>query len=145
MVSRANKPASGRRVPIGGGVDAFIPDPLPPRVEWTPTLVRVLSEADRLLSRLAGEAGRLPKPEILLRPLLSREAVLSSRIEGTRTGLEELLAAEAGAAQPADEADWRGGSKYLPALDHGLQRRRGNPPPPPPGGGGGQDPLGGGG
>ena len=124
MVSRANKPASGRRVPIGGGVDAFIPDPLPPRVEWTPTLVRVLSEADRLLSRLAGEAGRLPKPEILLRPLLSREAVLSSRIEGTRTGLEELLAAEAGAAQPADEADWREVSNYLRALDHGLKRRR---------------------
>src|SRR2546427_3774957 len=94
MVSPASRRASGRRVPIGGGVEAFIPDPLPPLIEWTPTLVRILSEADRLLSRLAGEAGRLPKPEILLRPLLSREAVLSSRIEGTHTGLEELFAAE---------------------------------------------------
>jgi len=124
MVSTANRRASGRRVPIGGGVEALIPDPLPPPIEWTPALVRVLSEADRLLSRLAGEAGRLPKPEILLRPLMSREAVLSSRIEGTHTGLEELLAAEAGAAQPADEADWREVSNYLRALDHGLKRRR---------------------
>src|SRR3989454_12083815 len=128
MVSPASRPASGRRVPIGGGVEAFVPDPLPPPIEWTPALVRVLSEADRLLSRLAGEAGRLPKPEILLRPLLSREAVLSSRIEGTHTGLEELLAAEAGAAQPADEADWREVSHYLPAPDHRGQRPRGVPP-----------------
>ncbi len=124
MVSPASRPASGRRVPIGGGVEAFVPDPLPPPIEWTPALVRVLSEADRLLSRLAGEAGRLPKPEILLRPLLSREAVLSSRIEGTRTGLDELLATEAGAAEPADEADWREVSNCLRALDHGLKRRR---------------------
>src|SRR2546426_6343273 len=124
MVSPASRPASGRRVPIGGGVEAFVPDPLPPPIEWTPALVRILSEADRLLSRLAGEAGRLPKPEILLRPLMSREAVLSSRIEGTHTGLDELLAAEAGAAEPADEADWREVSNYLRALDHGLKRRR---------------------
>src|SRR2546425_4647687 len=132
MVSPASRPASGRRVPIGGGVEAFVPDPLPPPIEWTPALVRILSEADRLLSRLAGEAGRLPKPEILLRPLMSREAVLSSRIEGTHTGLEELLAAEAGALHPPDGADWRGGSEYLPPLGCAPHRPRGRSPPPVP-------------
>ncbi|MGC9200069.1 MAG: Fic/DOC family N-terminal domain-containing protein [Acidobacteriaceae bacterium] len=81
-----------------GGYSAFVPAPLPPTIEWTPRLVRVLSEADRLIGRLAGEGGRLPNPHILMRPFVRREAVLSSRIEGTQPTLSELLAAVAGAA-----------------------------------------------
>src|SRR5688572_724763 len=80
-----------------GGYSAFIPSPLPPDLVWTPRLVRVLSEADRLLGRLAGEGGRSPNPHVLMRPFIRREAVLSSKIEGTQATLGELLAAEAGA------------------------------------------------
>jgi Fic family protein len=70
--------------------------PLPPSFDWTPRLIGVLSEADRLIGRLAGEGGRLPNPHILMRPFVRREAVLSSKIEGTQATLGELLAAEAG-------------------------------------------------
>jgi Fic family protein len=61
--------------------------------DWTPRLIRVLSDADRLIGKLAGEGGRLPNPHILMRPFLQREAVLSSKIEGTQATLGELLAA----------------------------------------------------
>jgi hypothetical protein len=51
----------------------------------------------RLANRkTAGEGARLPNPHILVRPFAQREAVLSSKIEGTQATLGELLAAEAG-------------------------------------------------
>ena len=58
-------------------------------------MIGALSEADRLVGRLAGEAGRLPNPHVLIRPFVQREAVLSSKIEGTQATLGEPLAAEA--------------------------------------------------
>src|SRR6266852_207211 len=67
-----------------GSYSAFVPAPLPPELNWTPQLIGALSDADRLVGRLAGEGGRLPNPHILIRPFVQREAVLSSKIEGTR-------------------------------------------------------------
>jgi Fic family protein len=75
--------------------------------DWTPRLIRVLSDADRLIGKLAGEGGRLPNPHILMRPFLQREAVLSSKIEGTQATLGELLAAEAGVAVDRSPDDLR--------------------------------------
>jgi Fic family protein len=80
-----------------GSYSAFVPVPLPPELNWTPRLIDALSDADRLVGRLAGEGGRLPNPHILIRSFVQREAVLSSKIEGTQATLGELLAAEAGA------------------------------------------------
>lgn len=114
--------APGRTVRARGGHQAFVPDPLPPTIEWTPTLVGALSDADRLIGRLAGEGGRLPNPHLLIRPFVRREAVLSSRIEGTQATLGELLAAEAGAAVDRSPADLREVANYVVALEYGLKR-----------------------
>src|SRR2546427_4479448 len=121
----------GRTVRCAGGYAAFVPDPLPTELEWTPTLVRALSDADRLIGRLAGEGGRLPNPHLLIRPFIRREAVLSSRIEGTRATLGELLAAEAGAAGGGRPADLRERAHYLVALEYGVERVQKPPPAPP--------------
>jgi Fic family protein len=102
------------------GYSAFLPPPLPPELEWTPRLVRALSDADRLIGRLAGEGGRLPNPHILMRPFLRREAVLSSRIEGTQATLGELLAVEAGAAVERSPDDLREVANYVAALERGI-------------------------
>ena len=99
-----------------------MPDPLPPKLPWTPTLVRALSDADRWVGRLAGEGGRLPNPHVLMRPFIAREAVLSSRIEGTRTTLGELLAAEAGASVDRSPEDLREVGNYVAALEYGIKR-----------------------
>jgi len=114
--------ASSRKIRQAGGYTAFIPDPLPPELTWTPTLVRALSDADRLIGRLAGEGGRLPNPHVLIRPFVRREAVLSSRIEGTQATLGEFLAAEAGAAVDRSPADLREVANYVAALEHGVRR-----------------------
>ncbi len=105
-----------------GGYQFFVPDPLPPEIDWVPSLVRALSEADQLTGRLAGEGGRLPNPHLLIRPFIRREAVLSSRIEGTQATLGELLAAEAGAAVERSPDDLREVGNYVAALEHAMKR-----------------------
>lgn len=113
---------SGRKIRCPGGYTAFVPDPLPPALTWTPDLVRALSDADRSIGRLAGEGGRLPNPHLLIRPFVRREAVLSSRIEGTQATLGELLAAEAGAVVSRSPADLREVANYVVALEYGIKR-----------------------
>src|SRR6266850_253130 len=117
----------GRKVNCPGGYAAFLPDPLPPALTWTPRLVRTLSGADHAIGRLAGEGGRLPNPHLLIRPFVRREAVLSSRIEGTLATLGELLAVEAGAAVERSPADLREVGNYVSALEHGIRRLKTQP------------------
>ncbi len=112
----------GRTVKCPEGYSAFVPDPLPPEVDWRPALTRSLSEADRLIGMLAGEGRALPNPHLLIRPFVRREAVLSSRIEGTQATLGELLAAEAGAAVERSPDDLREVGNYVTALEHGIGR-----------------------
>lgn len=119
MASKSNIP--GKKMPQGSYA-AFVPAPLPPKLDWTPRLIRVLSDADRLIGKLAGEGGRLPNPHILMRPFLQREAVLSSKIEGTQATLGELLAAEAGVAVDRSPDDLREVGNYVVALEHGILR-----------------------
>lgn len=81
-----------------------------------------LSLADRAIGNLAGEGRRLPNPHLLVLPFVRKEAVLSSRIEGTQATLGELLAAEAGAAVERSPADLREVGNYVTALEYGLKR-----------------------
>ena len=112
----------GKLVKCPGGYEAFIPSPLPPEVELTPRLARVMSEADRLVGQLAGEGRGLPNPHLLVRPFVTQEAVLSSRIEGTQATLGELLAANAGAIVERSPDDLREVGNYVVALEHGMAR-----------------------
>lgn len=79
---------------------AFVPNPLPPEIPPSWTLTKLVSEADRALSELAGVGRMIPEPSILIEPFMRREAVLSSRIEGTHTGFEELYGYESGHQLP---------------------------------------------
>lgn len=101
---------------------AFIPAPLPPRLDFHIQLVRALSRADAALSELSGLGRVLPNPHLLIAPYLRREAVLSSRIEGTQTSLADLLAEEAGQASLVAPDDIREVRNYVAALEHGIAR-----------------------
>ena len=89
---------------------------------WHDELTLNLSSADRAIGRLAGEGRRLPNPHLLIRPFVRKEAVLSSRIEGTQATLGELLAAEAGGAVERSPDDLREVGNYVGALEYGLER-----------------------
>ena len=112
----------GRMVDCPGGYRAYVSAPAPPPLAWDGGLTVSLSSADRAIGRLAGEGRRLPNPHLLIRPFVRKEAVLSSRIEGTRSTLGELLATEAGAAVERSPDDLREVGNYVTALEYGLER-----------------------
>ena len=112
----------GRTVNCPGDYQAFVPSPLPPPLMWDDGLTLSLSSADRAIGRLAGEGRRLPNPHLLIRPFVRKEAVLSSRIEGTQATLGELLAAEAGGNVERSPDDLREVGNYVGALEYGLER-----------------------
>ena len=123
--------SSGRVIRVGQGQTAywaFVPNPLPPPLTFDAALIRALSEADRALGELAGLGRTFPNPHLLINPFIRREAVLSSRIEGTQADLADLYAFEARQLallgfQPAqEEADVREVFNYVRALEHGLER-----------------------
>ncbi len=115
-------PPHGRTVPVEGSVTAFVPAPLPPEIRWTEALITTLSGADRAVGQLAGEGRRLPDPHLFIGPFLRREAVLSSRIEGTRTTLGEVLAAAADSRPKTRSEDFQEVLNYVDALEYGLER-----------------------
>jgi Fic family protein len=131
---RFQESPTGRLVKAVGGHPAFIPNPLPPEVLWTPALVYVLSEADRAVGHLAGLGQILPNPYLLIRPLQRQEAVLSSRIEGTRASLSELYVYERARATDRTRVterargDVREVYNYVQAMEHGLEQVRAGQP-----------------
>lgn len=107
----------------GETVRAFVPSPLPPvpKIDLLP-LLRKLGDADRALGRLDGVSVLLPRQELFLYMYVRKEAVLSSRIEGTQSTLTDLLRyeSEARTGEPVD--DIREVSNYVDARMFGLGR-----------------------
>jgi Fic family protein len=100
---------------------AFVPDPLPPKLDLERFIGRLypdLAAAESSLARLDGVAGTMVNPELLLRPLRMREAKLSSQIENTLASAEEIALVDAG--RPVARHEGREVWNYLRALEHGL-------------------------
>ena len=105
------------------GYYAYLPTPLSLDLAWPLSLVSALSEAERGLSRLATLAGAFPFSRLLIQPFMRREAVLSSRIEGTRATLAELYTYESARSSFLEpDSDVREVHNYVGALDYGLER-----------------------
>lgn len=112
-----------RRDPTGFW--AFCPKPLPRDYRTPQTLASLLDEATGAVHRLGGVGRLLPNPHLLIGPHLRIEAVLSSRIEGTKTEVTQLLRVEAGEKPTLDEADdAREVRNYIVAMQHGIERIR---------------------
>ncbi len=111
---------SGRLVRASGGYWAFVPGPLPSTLEWDDVMVSILSRADIALGTLSGLGETLPDPHLLIYPFIRREAVLSSRIEGTQSSLSDLLLFEA--TQVEKHGDVREVQNYVRAMEYGLRR-----------------------
>ena len=76
-------------------VKSFLLPPLPPKVNYE-SLIRIIGEAHRAIGELNGLLRKnILAPELLAAPLLTKEAVLSSRIEGTQATLEDVFEYEA--------------------------------------------------
>ena len=118
----------GRLVRSTFGGWTFVPDPLPPELVYSPSLVAELSRANLALGELSGAWRMLPNPHLLIRPFLRREAVLSSRIEGTVTRLDQLLLFETAQGQVGRDDDAEEVLNYVLALNLGLEAIRSGQP-----------------
>ena len=118
--------ASGNRAGIWRlqreGYRAFLPRPLPPEpaLRLDVPLQALLSEADQALGRLDGSIAVLPDPDLFLLTYIKHEAVLSSRIEGTESSLEDVLAAEARVLAQQRPGDAGEVLNYAAAMREGL-------------------------
>lgn len=113
---------AGQILKIPSGYKTFIPNSLPPTLKWTNQIVNALSRADFLLGKLAREGSQLPNPHLLIRPFIAREAVLSSKIEGTQATLGEILAANAGVSVKRNPDDLQEVQNYIEALNYSIKR-----------------------
>lgn len=105
------------------GYDAFHPEPLPRALGLPPDALRLLDEATGAVHRLGGVGRLIPNPHLLIGPHVRLEAVLSSRIEGTKTDVSQLLRYEAGqVGDTVDAVDAEEVSNYVSAMQHGLKR-----------------------
>lgn len=130
-LDRMRQSPAGRLVSVGGGPSrywAFLPHPLPPQLSWNRDLISTLSDADRAIGELAGLGRTLPNPHLLVRPFIQREAVLSSRIEGTQADLADIYSYQAqqlslpGLGSGASAHDIQEVINYVIALEFGLER-----------------------
>lgn len=105
---------------------AFVPNPLPPAIKYTKELVNSLSKADRHLGNLNGISTLVPNPYMLIMPYVRREAVMSSKIEGTQTSLSELFYFEAARKdeqkKKAEKTDVLEVLNYVKAINYGIKR-----------------------
>ncbi|MGQ0779092.1 MAG: Fic family protein [Pseudonocardiales bacterium] len=115
-------PRWGRAVSTGGpaAYHAFVPAPVPREHQIPPETIMLLSEADSALGRLAGAGRLLPDPHLLVTAYITREAVASSRIEGTQASVTEIF--DAAVTGISNRGDIQEVSNYIIALQHGLRR-----------------------
>ncbi len=94
----------------------------------TGEFLAALSAADRAVGQLAGITRALPNPRLLVRAFAGREAVLSSRIEGTHASLSDLLLFDITPQEVETRTpDVREVANYVRALEHGISRLRAIP------------------
>jgi len=109
-----------RRTPGRHGYVAYFAATIPRALDLPASTVRLLGEAEGALGRLAGIGRLLPNPDLLIRPYLLREALSSTRIEGTQASMAEVF--EADAAGEAPNADVEEVVNYVAAMRWGLER-----------------------
>jgi Fic family protein len=113
---------AGRVVKTLTGYWAFVPATPPPPVEYDAELTLLLSQADAALSELSGLGRYLPNPDLLIAPYVKREAVASSRIEGTQADLSDLLLDEVDPKSTPPGSDVVEVRNYVAALNLGLRK-----------------------
>ena len=102
-IERYKNSKAGKIIKTIQGYWAFVPNPLPPSIAYNKEIVNLLSEADQQLGNLSGLGTLLPNPDLLITPYIRREAVLSSKIEGTQASLSDLFYFEASSKEQREK------------------------------------------
>jgi len=98
-------------------------------IDWA-AHVPLIGKANVALGRYDGMLQNMLNPGVLLSPLTSQEAVLSSRIEGTQASMEEVLEYEADPSEPIEpqkQADIQEILNYRKAMGQAVESLKNRP------------------
>ncbi len=109
---------TGELVKTVRGLWAFVPNPLPNAVQLSNEAYMLMLEASEAIGELRSKSS-LPNIRLLVDPFIRHEAVFSTRIEGTTTGMEQLLLFEM-SSQTETSAPERETLNYVNALNRGI-------------------------
>lgn len=113
---------AGSVVRTARGYFAFVPVPPPREIEFDASLTLALSQADAALSELSGLGRYIPNPDLLIAGYVRREAVASSRIEGTQADLSAVLLDEVSPDLTPAGSDVYEIRNYVSALELGMSQ-----------------------
>ena len=95
----------------------YVPEALPLADLDFRRLLPLVGQANAALARYDGLLQGIPNPAVMLSPLTTQEAVLSSKIEGTQATVDEVLEQEAGLLKQGEKfQDIQEISNYRQAL-----------------------------
>jgi Fic family protein len=102
------------------GYKFFVPELINEEWSWrTPIINRLLEKAAIKLGELNSFARLVPNIDLFIQLHVTKEAVVSSRIEGTRTNMDEaLLPIEE--IEPERKNDWLEVTNYIAALNEAI-------------------------
>jgi Fic family protein len=109
-----------RRTAGRHGYVAYFPAPLPRALDLPASTIRMLADAEAALGQLSAVGRLVPNPDLLLRPYLLREALSSTRIEGTQASMAEVFELDASGDSP--NADLEEVVNYVAAIRSGIGR-----------------------
>lgn len=119
---------SGRIVrsgPFDNQYYAFIPNPLAKEIKLNNNLYKLLVKAYKAIGELSGFTKQIENPYILTQPLITKEAELSSKIEGTIIEINDLYKFQARPSLFDENTKTRNDitevNNYILALNYGLR------------------------
>ncbi len=105
----------------GTGYSFFVPAKINRQWNWAdPKLNTLLEQASIQLGQLNSFARLVPNIDLFIQLHVTKEAVISSRIEGTRTSIDEALLPEED-INPERRNDWQEVNNYILALNQAVE------------------------
>lgn len=104
------------------GYRSFTPNPI--NHEWklnSPELMILLEEANLKIGELNAFSSFVPDVDVFIKMHIVKEATQSSRIEGTKTRMNEAVL-EAEDINPELKDDWQEVRNYIDAMKHAINR-----------------------
>ncbi|HPC36776.1 MAG TPA: Fic family protein [Candidatus Marinimicrobia bacterium] len=105
----------------GTGYKYFLPEKINHSYVWTDeTINELLEKASLKIGELNAFSRFVPDTDMFILMHISKEAVVSSRIEGTKTNIEEAFIEE-NEIDPEKRDDWKEVTNYVKAMNNAIE------------------------